>query len=103
MHTKLRTGVQNNSEINTMIMKAERKETELIFHNLKAVEPVKKEGIPEGIPAYNTHLFTIDAFKADGSRDKLNSRLVAHRNEKNTTLYPDRSSPQHRYSQLLPF
>ncbi len=45
------------------------------------------------IPAFNSHLFTIEKFRADGSHDKYKSRLVAHGNEQDTTLYPDRASP----------
>jgi hypothetical protein len=54
---------------------------------------VKREDTPQGIPTFNTHLFTVEKFKADGTRDNFKSRLVAHGNEQDTTLYPDRSSP----------
>jgi hypothetical protein len=60
---------------------------------LKAVEPVKKEEIPTGIPAFNPRLFTVQKFKADGTRDKFKSRLVAHGNEQDSMLYLDCSSP----------
>jgi hypothetical protein len=76
-----------------MIAKAERDEIELVFRDLKAVEVVKKDEIPKGIPAFGTHLFTIEKFKADGSIDKFKSRLVAHGNEQDATLYPDCLSP----------
>jgi len=54
---------------------------------------VKKENIPQGIPTFSTQLFTVEKFKADGSRDKFKSRLVAHGNEQDTTLYPSCLSP----------
>jgi hypothetical protein len=76
-----------------MIAKAKCKEIEVVFHNLKAVETVRKEMIPLEIPGNNTHLFTIEKFKADGSRDKFKSRLVTQGNEQDTILYPDLSSP----------
>jgi hypothetical protein len=69
------------------------KEIELVFKDLKAVQVVKREDIPKGIPAFGTHLFTVEKFKADGSTDKFKSRLVAHGNEQDASLYPDRSSP----------
>jgi hypothetical protein len=93
MHTKLRKGKHNNEDTNIEIAKAERAEIELVFKDLKAVEPVKKEEIPMGISAFNTHLFTVEKFKADGTRDKFKSRLVAHGNGQDSTLYPDCSSP----------
>jgi hypothetical protein len=70
MHTKVRKGTHNNEIANALIAKAERKEIELVFRHLKAVEPVRKKMIPTEIPAYNAYLFTVKKFKADGSRDK---------------------------------
>ncbi len=92
VHTKLHQGKHNSEAINESIEAAEREEIKLVFEELKAVV-VRKEDIPVGIPAYNSHLFTIEKFKADGSHDKYKSRLVAHGNEQDTTLYPDRASP----------
>jgi hypothetical protein len=93
VHTKLRQGKHNSDAINDSIEAAEREEIKLVFEELKAVEVVRKEDIPVGIPAFNSHLFTIEKFKADGSHDKYKSRLVAHGNEQDDTLYPDRASP----------
>jgi len=75
------------------IEKAQVEEIKLVFDNLKAVEVVMKEDIPEGFKAHNTHLFTVENFLADGRHDKYKSRLVAHGNEHDAMLYTDRSSP----------
>jgi hypothetical protein len=64
-----------------------------VFQDLKAVQVIRKNDIPKGIPVFGTHLFTIEKFKADGSTDKFKSRLVAHGNEQDASMYPDRSSP----------
>jgi hypothetical protein len=101
MHTKLRGGSHNDDATNEQIKAAEKAEIQLVFQDLKAIEPVKKEDIPQGIPAFNTHLFTVEKFKADGTRDKFKSRLVAHGNEQDTTLYPDRSSPTAQMHSLM--
>jgi hypothetical protein len=93
VHTKLRQGKHNSEVTNESIEAAEREEIKLVFEELKVVEVVRKEDIPVGIPAFNSHLFTIEKFKADGSHDKYKSRLVAHGNEQDTKLYPDRASP----------
>lgn len=93
MHTKLKKGEHNDEDTNMLIAKAERVEIELVFKDLKAVEPIKKEEILTGFPAFNTHLFTVDKFKADGTRDKFKSHLAAHGNEQDSTSYPDHSSP----------
>jgi hypothetical protein len=42
--------------------------------DLKAVEPVRQEDIPEGIPAYCTHLFTVEKFKP--MDHMINSRVI---------------------------
>lgn len=55
--------------------------------DLEAMELVKKEDIPEGCQAHNTHLFTVEKFTADGKHDKYKSRLVTHRNEQDATVY----------------
>jgi hypothetical protein len=93
MHTKLKKEKHNDKDTNIQIAKAERAKIELVFKDLKAVEPVKKEEIPTGIPAFNPRLFTVQKFKADGTRDKFKSRLVAHGNEQDSMLYLDCSSP----------
>jgi hypothetical protein len=93
MHTKLKRGTHNDEATNEQIEVAEKAEIQIVFKDLKAVEPVKREDIPQGIPTFNTHLFTVEKFKADGTRDKLKSCLLAHGNEQDTMLYPDRSTP----------
>ncbi len=93
MHTKSKKEKHNDKDTNIQIAKAERAKIELVFKDLKAVEPVKEEEIPTGIPAFNPRLFTVQKFKADGTRDKFKSRLVAHGNEQDSMLYLDCSSP----------
>jgi hypothetical protein len=92
IHTKLRQGKRNSETVNDSIEEAEREEIKLVFEELKAVEVVAKEKIPTGIPAFNSHLFTIEKFNADGLHDKYKSKLVAHGNEQDTKLYPDSAS-----------
>jgi len=75
------------------IEKAQEEEIKLVFNDLKAVEAVMKEDIPEGFRAHNTHLFTVEKFLADGWHDKYKSRLVAHGNEQDAMLHADCSSP----------
>jgi len=75
------------------IDKAQEAEIRLVFEDLKAVDVIKKEQIPEGFKAHNTHLFTVQKFLANGEHDKYKSRLVAHGNEQDATIYSDRSSP----------
>jgi len=62
---------------------------------------VKKEEISAGIPAFNTHLFTVEKFKADGIRDKFKSHLVVHSNEQDSMLYPDCSSPMAQMHSIM--
>jgi hypothetical protein len=89
--------VQSNSigdeEMKQSLNKAEEDEIRLVFEELDAMEPVRKEDIPQGYKAHNTHLFTVEKFMADGKHDKFKSRLVAHGNEQDATIYADRSSP----------
>ncbi len=40
-----------------------------------------------------SHMFTVEKFLADGSFDKVKSRMVANGDEQDPQLYPDRSSP----------
>jgi hypothetical protein len=103
MHTKLRKGDHDDEGTNMQLAEVERAEIKLVFRDLKAVEPVKKEEIPAGIPAFSTHLFTVEKFKADGTRDKFKSRLVAHGNEQDSMLYPDRSSPTAQMHSIMTF
>jgi len=60
MHTKLKGGAHSDGAMNKQIKAAERAEIQLVFQDLKAVEPVRKEDIPQGIPTFNTHLFTVE-------------------------------------------
>jgi hypothetical protein len=83
----------SDGEAKEGIDKAQVEEVKLVFDNLKAVEVVMKEDIPEGFKAHNTHLFTVENILADGWHDKYKSRLVAHGNEQDATLYTDRSLP----------
>ncbi len=100
-HTKLSVGEHNAEKTNEMIAKAEQEEIELVFCDLEALEVVRREKIPKGIPVFGTHLFTSEKFKADGSTDKFKSRLVAHGNEQDATLYPDRSSPTAQMQSIM--
>jgi hypothetical protein len=46
--------------------RAQTDEIKLLFQDLEAREPVKKEVIPKGYQAHNTHLFTVETCTADG-------------------------------------
>jgi hypothetical protein len=61
----------------------------LVLKEVKAAEPIMRSELPTGLLAYNTHLFTVEKFRADGTRDKFKSCLVAHGNEQDTTMYWD--------------
>jgi hypothetical protein len=80
---KLREDSHNSKERNAAIKKAKLDKIHLIFEELDAVEPKKKD-IPEGFKLLGMHLCMHDKFK---------SQLVPHGNEQDTLLYPDRSSP----------
>jgi hypothetical protein len=54
VHTKLRQGKHNSQVTNEAIEAAEGEEIKLVFEELKAVEVVRKEDIPVGIPAFNS-------------------------------------------------
>jgi hypothetical protein len=54
---------------------------------------IRKDEIPSGFKAHNTHLVMVKKFIADGKHDKYKSRLVAHGNEQDSMIYADRSSP----------
>jgi hypothetical protein len=68
-------------------------EIKQVFEELKALEPVDRKEIPEGIKPLDCHLFTMEKFDASGQHEKYKSRLVLHGNEQDTSLYPDWSSP----------
>jgi hypothetical protein len=71
---------------------AEIEEIMMCFATLCALESVFKEETA-GIAALTCHLFTVEKFHADGTYNKTKSRLVAHGNEQDALMYPDRSSP----------
>ena len=64
----------------------------LVFQDLQAMEPIRKEEIPAGFKAHNTHLFTVEKIRADGSHDKYKNRLMAHGNEQDSAIYANWSS-----------
>jgi hypothetical protein len=80
-------------EKNARIKAAKIAEIKQVFEDLKALEPVDKGEIPEGIKPLGCHLFTVEKFDASGQHEKYKSRLVSHGNEQDASLYPDRSSP----------
>jgi hypothetical protein len=90
---KVQSNSIGNEEMKQSLNKAEEDEIRLVFKELDAMEPVRKEDISKGYKAHNTHLFTVEKFMADGKHDKFKSRLVAHGNEQDATIYADRSSP----------
>jgi hypothetical protein len=93
-HTvKLKGAREKNHSEQEEIDKAQEAEIRLVFEDLKAVDVIKREYIPRGFKAHNTHLFTVQKFLANGEHDKYKSRLVAHGNKQDATLYSDRSSP----------
>ena len=71
---------------------AEIEEIMMCFATLCALESVFKEETAS-IAALTCHLFTVEKFHADGTYDKTKSRLVAHGDEQDVLMYPDRSSP----------
>jgi hypothetical protein len=90
--TKIYTGSHNSTKRNTRIKMAEIEEIIMCFATLCALEPVFKEDTA-GIAALTCHLFTVEKFHADGTYDKTKSRLVAHGDEQDVLMYPDRSLP----------
>jgi hypothetical protein len=69
-HTvKLMNGDNNDKQEKEGIEKVQVEEIKLVLDNLKAIEAVKKESIPEGV--HNTHLFTVEKFLANGEHDKF--------------------------------
>ena len=90
---KLKDKVADCHELKESLSKAQEDEIRLVFVELEAMEPVRKEEIPKGYKAHNTQLFTVEKFTANGKHDKYKSRLVAHGNEQDATIYADHSSP----------
>ena len=46
-----------------------------------------------GHQIYNSHMFGVEKFLADGTHDKFKSRLVVDGRDQDPELFPDRSSP----------
>jgi hypothetical protein len=44
-----------------------------VFEELDALEPLKREAIPQGVKALGTHLFTVEKFTASGELEKFKS------------------------------
>jgi len=71
---KLMDTVTENYAQKQGLEKAKVDDIKLVFKELKAMEPVKKEDIPKGYKAHNMHLFMVEKFAADGCHDKYKSR-----------------------------
>lgn len=83
----------NSAEQRQDLEQAKLEEIKLVFKDLKAMELVRREELPEGFKVHNTHLFTVKKFTADSHHDKYKSQLVMHGNEQDSTIYADWSSP----------
>lgn len=90
---KPREGKHNDAARNEAIKRAKANEVHQVFKECEALDPMRKEHIPQGIVPLSMHLFTIEKFKVDGTHVKFKSRLLLHGNEQDALLYPDRSSP----------
>jgi len=90
--TQLKPGSHNDAVRNEGVWKAEIEEVLMCFVTLGALLPVLKSEL-EGAVALSCHMFTIEKFLANGEHDKFKSRIVAHGNEQDTLLHPERSSP----------
>jgi hypothetical protein len=78
-HTvKLKSAREKDHSEQKEIDEAQEAEIKLVFEDLKAVEAIKRENIPKGFKAHNTHLFTVQKFLANGEHDKYKSRLQLH-------------------------
>jgi hypothetical protein len=92
MATKIIKQQSNSEERNAAIEKAESEEIELLFMGLRALQPVLPQELGDTKPL-RCHMFTVEKFLADGSFDKVKTRMVAKGDEQDPQLYPDRSSP----------
>ncbi len=92
MATMVSTSDRNSPDMNQKIRAAEIEEIMMCFVTLGALLPVMPEEL-RGVTALTCHMFTVEKFTADGSYDKHKARKVAHGNEQDSVLYPDRSSP----------
>jgi hypothetical protein len=70
---KLRSGRHNSEDRNKKIEEAQRAEIKQVFEELDALEPLKREALPQGIKALGMHLFTIEKFTASGEHEKFKS------------------------------
>jgi hypothetical protein len=66
---------------------------ELLQHHSKQTWHPVKYSDTNGYAIIRSHTFLKEKYKADGSFDKLKSRLVAGGNEQDRNLYDDLSSP----------
>ena len=92
-HTVKWRNNDKNQSVKEGMEKAQVEEIKLVFNDLKAIEAVKKENIPEGFRVHNTHLVTVEKFLANGEHNKFKSHLVVHGNEQDVMLHVDWSSP----------
>jgi hypothetical protein len=92
MAVKINKNKETDSERRKAMDKADKEEIELLFVDLQGLLPVKEEEIA-GQQVYNSHMFGVEKFLADGSHDKFKSRLVFDGRDQDPELFPDRSSP----------
>jgi len=59
---KLHAGNHNSEERNKKIKQAQQAEIKQVFEELDALEPVKKEQVPQGIKVLGSHLFTMEIY-----------------------------------------
>ena len=89
--------VQNKNETperRKAIERADKDEIELLFVDLQGLKPVCYDEIKNaGAQVYNSHMFGVKKFLADGTHDKFKSRLVFDGRDRDPELFPDRSSP----------
>eukprot|EP00590_Aulacoseira_subarctica_P002999 CAMPEP_0172416062 /NCGR_PEP_ID=MMETSP1064-20121228/2499_1 /TAXON_ID=202472 /ORGANISM="Aulacoseira subarctica , Strain CCAP 1002/5" /LENGTH=671 /DNA_ID=CAMNT_0013153423 /DNA_START=324 /DNA_END=2338 /DNA_ORIENTATION=+ len=92
MAVKINKSKETDPERRKAMDKADKEEIELLFVDLQGLLPVKEEEIA-GQQVYNSHMFGVEKFLADGSHDKFKSRLVFDGRDQDPELFPDRSSP----------
>ena len=74
------------------IKEADKAEIKLLFVDLQGLQPVAEQEVA-GRQVYNSHMFSVENFLADGTHDKFKSRLVFEGRDQDPELFPDRSSP----------
>jgi hypothetical protein len=77
---------------NAAITQAEIAEIELLFIDLRALQPVQPEEMGE-FESLWSHVFSVEKFTVEGEFDKVKARMVANGNEQDPSLYPNESSP----------